>query len=78
VEEELTEYFPGIVSYNRFVQLKPRMYMHLVLFALTCRLAKQTGTYHVESAKFVVCHNLRIYMHKVFDGLAKRGKSSNG
>ena len=32
----------------------------------------------VDSTKIVVCDNRRIHQHKVFKGLAKRGKSSTG
>ena len=78
VEEHLREYFPGLVSYNRFVQLKPRLFLYLFIFMLAYRLGKQTGTYYIDSARIVVCHNLRIHSRKVFEGLAKRGKSSTG
>lgn len=37
-----------------------------------------TGTYYIDSSKLTVCHNLRIHSHKVFKGLAKRGKTSTG
>lgn len=39
---------------------------------------KKTGRYYVDSTKLFVCHNLRIRRHKVFGGLAKRGKTSTG
>jgi hypothetical protein len=32
----------------------------------------------IDSTKLVVCHNLRIKRHRVFKGLANRGKSSIG
>lgn len=78
VEEHLQSYFPGLVSYNRFVQLKPRLFLYLFVFMLAYRMGRQTGTYYVDSGKLVVCHNLRIHSHKVFEGLAKRGKTSTG
>ena len=34
--------------------------------------------YFVDSTKLAVCHNRRIHRHKVFDGLAARGKTSMG
>ena len=37
-----------------------------------------TGVYFVDSTKLAVCHNRRIHRHKVFDGLAARGKTSMG
>jgi len=39
---------------------------------------EQTGRYVIDSTKLEVCHNLRISRHKVFSGLAKRGKTSTG
>lgn len=32
----------------------------------------------MDATKLVVCHNKRIPSHRVFDGIAKRGKSSTG
>jgi hypothetical protein len=78
VEVHLKEYFPGLPCYNRFVQLKPRLFIYLFCFILACRLGKKTGIYYIDSAKLTVCHNLRIHSHKVFKGLAKRGKTSTG
>jgi len=78
VEAHLKEYFPGMPSYNRFVQLKPRLVLYLFCFILACRLGARTGTYYVDSSKLAVCHNLRIRSHRVFTGLAKRGKTSTG
>jgi hypothetical protein len=78
VQGQLQQYFPGLVCYNRFVQLKPRMFLYLFCFLMACRMGAKTGTYYVDSAKLVVCHNLRIHSHKVFNGLAKRGKTSTG
>lgn len=78
VEVHLKEYFPGLPCYNRFVQLKPRLLVYLFCFIMACRLGTMTRTYYVDSSKLVVCHNLRIHSHKVFNGLAKRGKTSTG
>ena len=42
------------------------------------KMGKKTGIYYVDSTAMPVCHNLRIKRHKVFDGIAARGKSSTG
>jgi hypothetical protein len=39
---------------------------------------EETGVYFADSTKLAVCHNRRIYRHKVFAGLAARGKTSMG
>ena len=39
---------------------------------------EQTGIYFVNSTKLAVCHNRRRHRHKVYDGLAARGKTSMG
>ena len=78
VEAHLKEYFPGVPSYNRFVQLKPRLLLYLFCFILACRLGASTGIYYVDSSKLSVCHNLRIRQHRVFGGLSQRGKTSTG
>jgi hemin uptake protein HemP len=37
-----------------------------------------TGVYFADSTKLAVCPNRRIHRHKVFEGLAARGKTSMG
>ena len=39
---------------------------------------KATGIAFVDSASLKVCHNLRIPRHKVFEGVAQRGKGTMG
>ena len=39
---------------------------------------EQTGVYFADSTQLAVCHNRRIHRHRVFDGLAARGKTSIG
>lgn len=77
VIRHLKHYFPSIVSYNWFVRL-----MSYLIFPLYCylqtRLGKSTGISFIDSTTIVVCHNRRIHSHKVFKGIAKRGKSSTG
>lgn len=78
----LSEYrncFPGAPSYERFVALIPRSVELLVLWMLhTCRRAERTGIYFVDSKKMEVCHLRREKSHRVFKGLAKKGKTSTG
>lgn len=39
---------------------------------------EETGIYFADSTPLKVCYNRRIYNHKVFDGIATRGKSTMG
>jgi hypothetical protein len=75
----LKSYFPNAVSYNRFVEIVPDQLALLYMFLKSCTLgSRRTGTYFADSKKLPVCHNLRIHSHKVFAGIAQRGKSSTG
>lgn len=74
----LAKYFPNIVSYNRFVELMKETLVPLLLYTHKFRLGKTTGISFIDSTTLDVCHNRRIHSHKVFDGLAERGKSSTG
>lgn len=78
VKVSLRSYFPKSVSYSRFVTLMERQNGALALFLQACRLAAPTQHNYIDSKPLVVCHNKRIKSHKVFDGIAKRGKSSTG
>ena len=69
--------FPKLLSYNRFIEIMPRCLQALSSFFHQVK-GKDTGISIIDSTKLVVCHNLRIKRHRVFKGLAGRGKSSTG
>src|SRR5215210_454358 len=69
--------FDELPHYDRFVSLMPRLFVPLMML-LHGLSGEQTGVYFVDSTKLAVCHNRRIHRHKVFDGLAARGKTSMG
>lgn len=71
------KYFPNLVSYNRFVELQSSIIAVLVAYLLS-RSGKKTDLYYIDSSPIKVCHNRRIYKHKVFAGIATRGKHSMG
>jgi len=69
--------FGALPHYDRFVSLMPRLFVPLMVL-LHGLSGEQTGVYFADSTKLAVCHNRRIHRHKVFDGLAARGKTSMG
>lgn len=69
--------FPGLVSYNRFVEFIPDALLGLAGFLRVCQ-GECSGINYLDSTPWKVCHNLRIRSHRVFAGLAQRGKSSTG
>src|SRR5262249_677925 len=69
--------FPGLVSYSQFVTLMKTALIPLMAF-LKFQTGDCTGISIVDATPIVVCHNKRIHNHKVFDGLAKVGKSTMG
>src|SRR3954464_6215625 len=69
--------FRELPHYDRFVGLMPRLFAPLMVL-LHSLSGAQTGIYFADSTKLAVCHNRRIHRHKVFDGLAARGKTSMG
>ena len=76
--KHMSEDFPNLVSYNRFVELQQRVAMPLVLFLKTCRMGKSTGISFIDSTALKVCHIKREHSNKVFDGMATKGKSTLG
>ncbi len=69
--------FPGLVSYNRFVEFVPSVLV-LLLRYLKSLFGKCSGISFVDSTALAVCHNRRISQHKVFKNTAQRGKTSVG
>jgi IS5 family transposase len=70
--------FPGLVSYTRFVEYIPSTLVPLIMYLRTCCLGQCTGLSFIDSTSLDVCLNQRIHTHKVFAGLAQRGKTSTG
>jgi hypothetical protein len=73
----LKEYFPCLVSYNRFVEISQTVAIELSAF-LTSRFEPCTGISFIDSTKIAVCNNKRISRNKVFKGIAAMGKSTMG
>ena len=67
--------FPGLPSYQRFVEWLPSTLLPLCVY-LRHRFGRCSGISFVDSTSLKVCHNRRISQHRVFDNLAARGKTS--
>jgi transposase len=67
--------FPKLVSYNRFVEWIPSSLLPLCAY-LRSGFGRCTGISFLDATCLRVCHNRRIQQHKVFKGLAARGKTS--
>ncbi len=69
--------FKHLVHYARYIKL-----IKLAFPALVCLLktleGKVTEYLFIDAMPMAVCHNLREKRHKVFKGLAKKGKISTG
>lgn len=78
VLEHMKSDFEALVSYNRFIELKKETVMPLFMFLKLYALSRCTGISFIDSFCLKASHNRRIYSHKVFKGLAKRGKTSVG
>jgi len=72
------EDFPHTVSYNRFVELQEKALLPMVIFLQLCCLGKCTGISIIDSTPIRVCHIKREKSHKVFKGIATKGKSTIG
>lgn len=77
VQVHLKTAFPSLVSYPRFVALMPSAFGPLRVY-LNSLFGECTGISFVDSTPLAVCHTRRILWHKVFAGLAERGRTSMG
>jgi len=73
----LKEYFPNLVSYNRFVELMQQVMFYFYFF-IQANKGKETGIYYIDSTSIKVCHIKREKQNKVFKGIAQKSKTSKG
>ena len=69
--------FPNLVTYERFVILMPSVFGPLSAY-LKSLYGHCSGVSFIDSTALGVCNNRRIHNHKVFEGVAERGKGSMG
>lgn len=77
VSVHLRDSFPVLVSYNRFLELMSEASLPLLALMISL-LAPATQVNFVDSTTLDVCNNRRIWKHKVFKGIAARGRSTMG
>jgi hypothetical protein len=70
--------FPGLVTYNRFVELNPSVIVQLTHYPSHACLGTCTGINFTDSTTLAVCKKPRSHQHKTSAGLARHGKTSTG
>lgn len=70
--------FLDAVSYNRFVELMPRVFFHLMLFMRLRGFGRCSGISFVDSTMNPVCHNFRRHANRGFKGVATDGRGTMG
>ena len=78
VKRHLGDLFPDLVSYERFNARQERILVPLMLYLKYRGLGKSRGINYIDSTLLRVCHIKREKQHKVFKGLASKGKSTLG
>lgn len=74
---ELKNAFPNLVSYERIIELKESVELHMIVFLMSL-FAECTGVSYVDSAKIEACSTKRAQRHKTLAGLAQWGKTGSG
>lgn len=72
------QHFPDLVSYERFNALQNRLVIPFMVYLKHYCLGKCRGISFIDSTTLKVCHIKREKQHKVFKGMAKKGKGTMG
>lgn len=79
VLKNLESFFPDAPSYETFLGYIPKCNSLILLWLVySVAQSKRTGLYFVDSKKLEACNIRRVHSHKVFKGIAAKGKSSTG
>lgn len=76
--KHLTDLFPCLTSYERFNAKQDRILLPLMLYLKYRGLGKSRGINYIDSTLLGVCHAKREKQHRVFKGVAAKGKSTMG
>lgn len=74
----LKDDFPGLVSYNRFIELSHKSAISFMAFLHYCCGGECTGISFIDFTVLRVYHNKRIKRNRTFKGFAEVGKSTIG
>ena len=77
VHQLLRKEFPNLLRYTRFLGVMSSVLVPLCAYFTHCK-GKSTGIAFVDATSIKVCHTIRRPRHKVFEGVAQRGKSTMG
>lgn len=78
VQKHMQKDFPQTVSYNRFVELQPKVCVPLAIFVKMMCLGRCTGISFIDSTPLRSCHIKREKQHKTFKDIAQKGQCSLG
>ena len=78
VQKHMQKEFPQTVSYNRFVELQPKVCVPLAIFVKMMCLGRCTGISFIDSTPIRSCHIKREKQHKTFKDIAQKGQCSLG
>lgn len=71
--------FPQAPTYERFLAYIPRCADLVILWLMySAARSERTGLYFIDSKKLEVCHLRREKSNRVFEGIARKGKTSTG
>jgi len=76
--KHLTDLFPTLISYERFNARQDRILLPLMLYLKYRGLGKSRGINYIDSTLLRVCHAKREKQHRVFKGIAAKGKYTMG
>ena len=72
VSKHMDDFFPDLVSYNRFVELQKKVIQPLAVYLKLHGLGKCSGISFIDSTTLKVSQYKREKQHKVFKGIAEK------
>lgn len=78
VQVHMADLFPDLISYERFNACQERILVPLLVYLKYRGLGRSRGINHIDSTLIRVYHIKRGKQHRVFKGVARKGKSTMG